>query len=287
MDVGARPAMASYLRPRDLETALAALAEMPRTIVAGGTDYYPARVGRPLDDDVLDVTGIESLGAIEDLGGRWRFGALVTWTQVIEAALPPAFDGLRRAAREVGGVQVQNAGTVVGNVCNASPAADGVPNLLALDAEIELASRDTIRSVPIGAFITGNRETVRAREEIVTGISVPKPAEGAASSFLKLGARHYLVISIVMTAGVLEPAADGTVASVRLAVGSCSAVARRLFALEEELRGRPVDSGLQETVAEEHLAVLSPIDDVRGTGEYRMDAALTLMRRTLAELGSA
>ena len=279
--------MASYLRPRDLESALAAMAEAPRTIVAGGTDYYPARVGKPLDDDVLDVTGIESLGAIEDLGDRYRIGALVTWTQTIEAPLPPMFDGLKRAAREVGGVQVQNSGTVVGNVCNASPAADGVPNLLALDAGIELASCDATRSVPIGEFITGNRKTVRARDEIVTGISIPKPADGATGSFLKLGARHYLVISIVMTAGVLEPAPDGTVASIRLAVGSCSAVARRLVALEDELRGRPIDAALQEAVTGDHLAVLSPIDDVRGTGEYRMDAALTLMRRTLAELGSA
>lgn len=279
--------MASYLRPGDLESALAAIAEAPRTIVAGGTDYYPARVGKPLDDDVLDVTGIDSLKAIEDLGDRWRIGALVTWTRIIEARLPPMFDGLKRAAREVGGVQVQNSGTVVGNVCNASPAADGVPNLLALDAEIELASRDAIRSVPIGAFVTGNRQTVRARDEIVTGISVPKPAQGTTSTFLKLGARHYLVISIVMTAGVLEPAPDGTVASIRLAVGSCSAVARRLVALENELRGRPIDAGLQDAVVEDHLAVLSPIDDVRGTGEYRMDAALTLVRRTLAELGSA
>ena len=279
--------MASYLRPRDLESALAAMADSPRTIVAGGTDYYPARVGRPLDDDVLDVTGIESLKAIEDLGDRYRIGALVTWTQTIEAPLPPMFDGLKRAAREVGGVQVQNSGTVVGNVCNASPAADGVPNLLALDAEIELASCDATRSVPIGAFITGNRQTVRARDEIVTGISIPKPAEGTTSSFLKLGARHYLVISIVMTAGVLEPAPDGTVSSLRLAVGSCSAVARRLHALEDALRGRPVDADLQEAVTEDHLAALSPIDDVRGTGEYRMDAALTLVRRTLAELGSA
>ena len=279
--------MASYLRPGDLESALSALAETPRIIVAGGTDYYPARVGRPLDDDVLDVTAIDSLRAIEELGGSWRFGALVTWTQVIEASLPPAFDGLKRAAREVGGVQVQNAGTVVGNVCNASPAADGVPNLLALDAAVELASRDAVRSVPVGAFITGNRETVRRRDEIVTAISVPKPAAGAASSFLKLGARHYLVISIVMTAGVLEPAADGTVASLRIAVGSCSAVAQRLHALEEALRGRPIDDRLREAVTEEHLAALSPIDDVRGTGAYRMDAALTLVRRTLAELGSA
>ena len=263
------------------------MAEAPRTVVAGGTDYYPARVGRPLDDDVLDVTGIESLRQIEDLGDRYRIGALVTWTQTIETPLPPMFDGLKRAAREVGGVQVQNSGTVVGNVCNASPAADGVPNLLALDAEIELASCDATRSVPIGKFITGNRETVRARDEVVTAISIPKPAEGTTSSFLKLGARHYLVISIVMTAGVLEPAPDGTVASVRLAVGSCSAVAQRLGTLEEALRGRPVDAGLQEAVTEDHLAALSPIDDVRGSGEYRMDAALTLVRRTLAELGSA
>ncbi len=279
--------MASYLRPRDIESALAAMAEAPRTIVAGGTDYYPARVGKPLDDDVLDVTGIESLGAIEDLGDRYRIGALVTWTQTIEAPLPPMFDGLKRAAREVGGVQVQNSGTVVGNVCNASPAADGVPNLLALDAGIELASCDATRSVPIGEFITGNRKTLRARDEIVTGISIPKPADGTTGSFLKLGARHYLVISIVMTAGVLEPAPDDTVASIRLAVGSCSAVARRLVALEDELRGRPIDAALQEAVTGDHLAVLSPIDDVRGTGEYRMDAALTLVRRTLAELGSA
>ena len=279
--------MASYLRPRDLESALAAMAEAPRTVVAGGTDYYPARVGKPLDDDVLDVTGIESLREIEDLDDRYRIGALVTWTQAIETPLPPMFDGLKRAAREVGGVQVQNSGTVVGNVCNASPAADGVPNLLALDAEIELASCDATRSVPIGKFITGNRETVRAKDEVVTAISIPKPAEGTTSSFLKLGARHYLVISIVMTAGVLEPAPDGTVASVRLAVGSCSAVAQRLGTLEDLLRGRPVDARLQEAVTEDHLAALSPIDDVRGSGEYRMDAALTLVRRTLAELGSA
>ena len=279
--------MASYLRPKDIETALAAIAEAPRMIVAGGTDYYPARVGKPLDDDVLDVTGIESLRAIEDLGDRYRLGALVTWTQAIEASLPPAFDGLKRAAREVGGVQVQNAGTIVGNVCNASPAADGVPNLLALDAAVELASRDAARSVPIGEFITGNRDTLRARDEIVTGLTVPKPADGATGSFLKLGARHYLVISIVMTAGVLTPAADGSVGSIRLAVGSCSAVARRLRALEDELAGLPIDGRLQDRVTEDHLAVLSPIDDVRGTGEYRMDAALTLVRRTLAELGSA
>ncbi len=278
--------MASYLRPSELNAALAALNEAPRAIVAGGTDYYPARVGKPLDDDVLDVTGIAALKGIDERADHFRIGALATWSEMIAADLPRCFDGLRLAAREVGGVQVQNAGTIVGNVCNASPAADGVPGLLSLDAAIELDSSKGSRSVPLAGFVTGNRRTVRGPDEMVTAITVPKPAEGARSAFLKLGARKYLVISIVMVAGVIEPAADGTVAGARLAVGSCSAVARRLPALEAALIGRPLDAGLSEIAAAEHLGALSPIDDVRGTAAYRMDAALTLVRRTLTELGS-
>ncbi len=121
---------------------------------------------------------------------------------------------------------------------------------------------------------------------MVTAITIPKPAPGARSSFLKLGARKYLVISIAMVAGVIEPAADGTLAGARLAIGSCSAVARRLPALEQALIGRPIDSRMADIATVEHLDVLSPIDDVRGTAAYRMDAALTLVRRMLAELGS-
>ena len=276
--------MASYLRPSELDTALAALNETPRAIVAGGTDYYPARVGKPLDDDVLDVTGIAALRGITEHADHFRIGALVTWSELIAAALPPCFDGLKRAAREVGGIQVQNAGTIVGNVCNASPAADGMPGLLSLDAVVELASAAGARSVPLAEFVTGNRQTVRAPGEMVTAITIPKPADGARSSFLKLGARKYLVISIVMVAGVVEPAPDGTVAGARLAIGSCSAVARRLPELEQALIGRPIDGGMAAVAAAEHLGVLSPIDDVRGTAAYRMDAALTLVRRMLAEL---
>ena len=278
--------MASYLRPSELDTALAALSEAPRAIVAGGTDFYPARVGKPLDDDVLDVTGIAALGGIADRGDHYRIGALVTWSELMRTPLPACFDGLKLAAREVGGAQVQNAGTIVGNVCNASPAADGMPNLLALDAAVELASSGGSRSVPLIAFVTGNRRTLREPGEMVTAITVPKPAEGTTSTFLKLGARKYLVISIVMVAGVIEPAGDGTVAAARISIGSCAAVAVRLPALEAALAGRPIDAALAEAAAPEHLAVLSPIDDVRGSAAYRMDAAMTLVRRMLAELGS-
>ena len=114
--------MGVYLRPENLDQALDALSGGGLAIVAGGTDFYPARVGRPLDDDVLDISAIAGLRAIEERDDDWRIGALATWSEVIAADLPPCFDGLKLAAREVGGVQIQNAGTVAGNLCNASPA---------------------------------------------------------------------------------------------------------------------------------------------------------------------
>ena len=192
--------MTSFNRPNDLDQALALLAESPRVIVAGGTDYYPAHVGRPLDDDVLDVTALDALRSIDVADDHVRIGALATWTDVFETVLPRCFDGLERAAREVGGVQIQNAGTVVGNVCNASPAADGTPCLLTLDAEIELASVDGERTVRLSEFVIGNRRTVRRPNEMVTAIRIPLLGNGARSTFIKLGARRYLVISIVSVA---------------------------------------------------------------------------------------
>jgi CO/xanthine dehydrogenase FAD-binding subunit len=276
--------MAGYLRPTELNDALSALEAAPRVIVAGGSDYYPARVGRPLDDDVLDVTALPGLRDLAELDDCWRIGALVTWTDIIRADLPPLFDGLKLAAREVGGPQVQNAGTLAGNICNASPAADGMPGLLALDAEIELASVAGARKMPLGEFVTGNRRTERRANEMVTGIRIPKPSGAAESVFLKLGARKYLVISIVMVGATLEAAPDGTVSRARIAVGACSEVARRLGDLEAALVGQQVTPALGDIAVAAHLSLLTPIADLRGSAEYRMDAALTLVRRALNEL---
>lgn len=274
--------MGIYLRPAELDEALKALAAQRLTVLAGGTDFFPARVGKPLDDDVLDITALAALRGINDTGASHRIGALATWTDVIRADLPAHFDGLKQAAREVGGVQVQNAGTVVGNVCNASPAADGMPNLIALDAEVELASNAGRRAMPLASFVTGNRKTQRRPDEMVTALLIPKPAQPARSTFLKLGARKYLVISIVMVAAVVE--AEGErIARARIAVGSCSAVAQRLPALEAALQGQMLSSAA-EAVTAAHLAPLAPIDDVRGTADYRRDAALTLVRRALKDL---
>ena len=279
--------MPDYLRPTALDDALAALASRRLTVLAGGTDFYPARVGAPLDDDVLDITALQSMRAIEERDDHWRIPALATWTDLVDAALPPWFDGLKLAAREIGGRQVQNTGTLCGNLCNASPAADGVPVLLSLDAQVELASLERRQTMPLADFIRGNRETALAPDQLMLAVRVPKPrAARAHGHFLKLGARRYLVISIVMVAAALEVDAAGKISRAAVAVGACSPVACRLPALEQALLGRPCNSSLGDAVIEAHMAPLAPVDDARGSAAYRLDAARTLAARTLAELGS-
>ena len=276
--------MGDYLRPRGLEEALQALTR-PFTVLAGGTDFYPARVGRAATEDVLDIMGIAALRGISETSAGWRLGATTSWSELVEADLPPMFDGLKQAAREVGGRQIQNSGTIAGNVCNASPAADGVPALLALDSKVELASGDGIRRVPLSAFITGVRKTELRPGELVVALHVPRPKNDVRSAFLKLGARRYLVISIAMASVVVE-VEKGRVAVARVAVGACSPVAQRLPALEQALIGAPFDARLGERVAASHLAPLSPIDDVRGSAGYRSDAALVLLRRLLSTVAA-
>ena len=179
-------ALGSYLRPKTIEEALAELSAGPRILLAGGTDYYPARVGQPLDDDILDITAISGLAGIADAGDHWRIGALARWADLARTDLPAAFDGLKAAALQIGGAQVQNAGTICGNICNASPAADGTPNLLVLDAAVELSATGTSRTLPVGEFVTGNRTTERRPDELVSALLIPKAPDGARRPILNL-----------------------------------------------------------------------------------------------------
>lgn len=257
------------------------LASSGGQILAGGTDFYPMLGERLPQGDVVDITGVREIRGISREEKYVRIGGLTTWTEILRTPLPRCFEALRAAAREVGSVQIQNRGTVAGNLCNASPAADGVPPLLALDAEVELASPAGNRRMPLAEFLTGNRKTLKKAGEILTAVLVPRRIEDAASAFLKLGARRYLVISISMVAAVLQTEDSARITEARVAVGSCSAVARRLFDLEKDLVGRHTDAGIGEVVKSDHLAALSPIDDFRATAEYRRDASLTLLRRTL------
>jgi CO/xanthine dehydrogenase FAD-binding subunit len=272
-----------YLVP-DGVVAAAAMKAAGGTVLAGGTDFYPQRVGRPLPAAVVDISGLAELRGITRTDAAFRIGGLTRWAEIAAASLPPCFDGLRAAAREVGSIQVQNAGTVAGNLCNASPAADGIPPLLTLDASVELTSPSGIRVLSLGDFLTGYRQTALGPDELVTAVLVSREREGGRAAFAKLGLRRYLVISVVMVA-VTTRVDEGVVTDARVAVGACSPVAERLRSLEADLEGRPLE-GIGGVATAAHLAGLTPIDDVRATAAYRLDAALTLVRRALDGIGA-
>jgi CO/xanthine dehydrogenase FAD-binding subunit len=271
---------ASYIKPKTLDEAVAWLSAGEARILSGGTDFYPALGDRVVRDAIVDVSGLRELRGISTDNDRIRIGGLTTWSEILRTPLSRRFDALKAAAREVGSVQIQNRGTVAGNLCNASPAADGVPPLLVLDAEVELVSDGGVRRMPLSDFIVGNRRTQRKANEILTAVLIPRGLDDAISTFVKLGARRYLVISISMVAAIVQFETQKVVEA-RVAVGSCSAVARRLPVLEAELVGITVREPLGASVRPEHLASLSPIDDVRATAAYRIDASLRLVQRAL------
>jgi CO/xanthine dehydrogenase FAD-binding subunit len=270
-----------YAKPENLDEALALLGEAPWKILAGGTDFYPALGSKPLADNVLDINGLTELAGIADDASHVVIGARTTWADLIRHPLPPAFDALKQAAREVGSVQIQNVASVAGNLCNASPAADGVPALLTLDAEVELRSHGGQRRLGIGDFILGNRRTAMRAGEMVTAIRIPRSATAGSSRFLKLGARRYLVISIAMAAARVVVAENGRIEQAAIAVGACSAVAQRLVGLEQSLVGLKPGRDIRKAVAVADLTLLSPIDDVRGSADYRRSAAREIVQRAL------
>lgn len=270
-----------YFRPKTLEEAVQTLATERVQILSGGTDFFPALGERRARAPILDVSALSELKGITVESDCIRIGGLTTWSEVIASSLPQAFDGLKLAAREIGGFQIQNRGTVAGNLCNASPAADGVPPLLALDAEVELVSSSGVRHMPLADFVVGNRKTLLRADEILSAVLIPRVCEHGHSTFLKLGARRYLVISIVMVAVVLKANGSKRISDARIAVGSCSTRAQRLQELERDLLGKALGGAVGKYVSPQHLAPLTPISDVRATADYRLDSARTLVSRAL------
>ena len=284
-------ATGGYLRPTRLEAALAELARAPHTVVAGGTDLYPACVGTDAPSPLLDVSLLPETRGVDwnADAGALRIGASTTWSDLVRKPLPAFARCLVQAAREVGGIQIQNRGTLGGNLCNASPAADGIPPLLALDATLELASQRGRRLLPVDRFVLGNRTTALAADELLTSIVIPRRSPDSVSAFLKLGHRRYLVISIVMVAVVLDFDAQERVSYCGIGVGSCSAAACRLPALEAGLLGLSrgdLPAHVVRLLGAGALAPLAPIDDVRATRDYRLDAARCLIERAIGELAS-
>jgi len=211
---------------------------------------------------VLDISAISELRGTRFTDTHIEIGGRTTWSEILSTNLPRGFDGLKAAAREIGAVQIQNQATVAGNICNASPAADGIAALMALDADVTLASHSTTRTQPLKDFVLGNRKTTRRPDELLTSIRVPRRLGNAASIFL------------VADSG-------GRIREALICVGSCSPKALRLVELEQALAGQPLSAGLSNLVRSQHLAPLAPLDDLRATAAYRMDAAAILVRRAL------
>jgi CO/xanthine dehydrogenase FAD-binding subunit len=280
-DVGAPRVSSEYFRPTRLADALSARSLAGAMIIAGGTDLYPAHVSKPLPAPLIDVTAIEEMRGIAVSPTEIRIGGAVTWTEIVGADLPPAFRALKEAARQIGSLQVQNRASLAGNLCNASPAADGAPPLLALEAEVELASTRGVRRMPLEQFLVGYRKTALRSDEILAAVVAPIPNAATRSAFVKLGARKYLVISIVMAAGVVCRDASGGIARASVAVGAASERALRLGRLERDLKGLAPGRAPSSILRAEHFEALRPIDDMRASAHYRLDAAHCLVGMAL------
>lgn len=274
-----------YRRPASLDEALRLLADGGSTVVAGCTLYYLDGRSRPLTDRLIDITSIAELRCIEIAADHIRIGPLVTWSQLAEAALPVECVPLQQAARRIGALQIQNVGTLGGNLCGAAATADGIPPLLIADASVELRAAGRRRTLPLTQFLRGHRQTAREREELLTAISVPRLAGRQAGVFYKLARRAYQGIALVSVAARVVHDDAGAVRSAAVAVGACSAVAQRLSALERRLAGtsanRPLDALFDPAI---DLAALTPATDTLATADYRRDAAATLVRRALQAL---
>jgi CO/xanthine dehydrogenase FAD-binding subunit len=302
-------AQAQYQRPSSLQAALRFLQQgfLP---IAGGTDYYPSKVGKPLADKLLDLSAIRDFSSSPSSSSSGLsslrmyeapdsivLSGLMTWRQCQndfeQAKLPVWTAALSQSAKDIGGWQVQNRGTLGGNLCNASPAADGVVALLALGAEVVLTSLSVeapanlqSRAIPLTDFVLGNRQTAKLPLELLTQIRLPLHSARARSVFLKLGHRKYLVISIVMVAVLVDFDDLGVVTKCRIAIGSCAKAALRVVEFERLIVGLEKNNVMQavEKNLSTVVAAVHPIDDVRGTATYRLVAAQELVRRAFSEV---
>ena len=257
--------------PRTLDSALTVLADRPPQlrIVAGGTDIMVMlHAGVVQAEALLDLWKIDELRGLSIDKDALVMGALTTYTDLIQSPLVPVV--LREAAATVGAAQIQNRGTVGGNLANASPAADLAPVFSALDATIDLASKRGGRSVSIHDFFVGYRKTCMADDELLVRVRLPLPKAGERAWFRKVGTRRAQAISKVVLAGTLEGK------RLRVAAGSVAPTVVRLHKTEAAFaRGADLRAAIRQDI--------SPIDDVRSTADYRLRVTSNLILRFVGE----
>ncbi len=277
-----------YLAPQSLDEALFALQELGEvTLLAGGTDLMPqAKAGRAkFKRTLMNLRGITELKGVTREGDLLRLGSLTTITELLRDPLVAEhLPVLREACDHFASDQIRNAATLGGNISNASPAGDTLVPLMALDAEVELASRpdEAIyrRRMPLSEFFVGPGKTRRAPAELVSAVLVPCPPSGHVARFYKFGTRPALDISAISIAlaGVRE---NGHIAQVRIALGAVAPTPLRALAAEEALEGRPLNAQTIALAAATARAEIQPIDDLRASAWYRQELVHNMLTRML------
>ncbi|MDQ2934167.1 MAG: FAD binding domain-containing protein [Chloroflexota bacterium] len=273
--------------PRDVSEAYQLLTDGGLRPIAGGTDLMvqiTGELGEP-PERVLDIWHLDELRGIRVDADALVLGALTTYTEIRRSPLVAEFlPALADAAATIGAAQIQNRGTIGGNVANASPAGDTLPILLATGTEIELGSARGERSVAADAFWTGYRQTARADDELVLRVRIPLALDREVR-FRKIGTRRAQAISKVVIALAWRPGAGHRWTDVRLALGSIAATPVRVPLTEAVLEGAEPDRETADRAAETLAGEIQPIDDVRSTADYRRAVASRVLHRLIREEG--
>jgi CO/xanthine dehydrogenase FAD-binding subunit len=273
-----------FLRPGTWPEALAAKAAHPDAVpVAGGTDVMvELNFDQRRPEALLDLTRVRDLTEWGSENGMVRLGALVTYAQVIEH-LGWALPGLAMASRTVGSPQIRNRGTIAGNLGAASPAGDAHPPLLASDALVEVESVRGLRTIPARDFFVGVKRNALAPDELIRAVLI-EPARGP-QQFAKIGTRNAMVIAVCSFALALDRVRQ----SAGTGIGSAAPTPMRVPEAEELLSaelpwvsGRALSAATAERFGQLVAAAASPIDDVRGSADYRRHALDVMARRTLS-----
>jgi CO/xanthine dehydrogenase FAD-binding subunit len=273
--------------PETLADAYAILAERGSgvCVIAGGTDLMVLMNAHQLDAALfLDIWRINELRGIGDEGEHLRIGALTTYTQLIGSPLVQRYGpALVAASRTIGAVQIQNRGTLGGNVVNASPAGDSLPVLAAYDAELEIGSARGLRRVAFNTFYTGYRQTVLAADEMLIAVRLPKLKAGERDFFCKVGTRRAQAISkIVMAARAT--ASERVIKSVNIAIGSVAPTVIRAPQTEALLAGQAITLDIINQAQESIAREVSPITDLRSTEHYRRTVTGNVLAKCLRQL---
>ena len=267
--------------PASLDEALGALGEGAAPLAGGTNLLVDMRAGTGAPARLVGIDRLDGLRRIETANGRVAIGALTTVTDVMRHPdMPKLGPSMVASARVFGGQMVRNTATVAGNICSDSPAADLLPPLLALDADVTLTSRSGSRTLALADFYHGYKKMERRPDELLTEMSWPVPAETAANLFYKLARRKGDAITIVGVAVAMGVEA-GKCRGVRIALGSVAPIVKRALAAEELLEGEAPTPESIEAASRTAMEEVSPIGDVRASAGYRSHCVHVLTRRLL------